>query len=126
MNKIHLSADQKALCKLFSEHDHRPTIKEYESFCKRMKELDKSRKKPKRKGIPNTMPGYEPKEVKLTASFDAFKDLPEGWGVYSMHDSGGNHKIFSAGDIALTFLWNTWTPGKLVDPTSKTMALLKD
>ena len=108
MNKIHLSADQKALCKLFSEHKKRPTPKEYNDFQKRMFLLDRSRTKPKRKDIPNTMPGYEAGEIKLTDSFDALKDLPEGWGVYSMHDSGNNHKVLSAGEMVLTSLWNNW------------------
>jgi hypothetical protein len=110
MNKIHLSADQRALCKEFLEFQttKRATSKEYEGFQKRMRTLDKARKKPKRKSIPNTTLGFESNEIKLDDSFDALKDLPEGFGAYSMYDSGGNHQVLSAGRIILTNLWNHW------------------
>jgi hypothetical protein len=110
MNKIHLSPDQKALCKEFLEFQKikKAEIKEYELFQKRMRDLDKARKKPKMGSIPNTKLGFESNQIKLDNSFDALKDLPEGFGVYPMCDSGGNHKILSAGMIILTNLWNNW------------------
>ena len=108
MNKVHLNDQQIALCQEFRQFEERPTFEQYEAFQKRMKVIDKSLGKIDVKKIPNTERGFEPKERQLLPAFDAFKDLPQGWAVYPMFDSGNNHAVMSAGQHILTRIWNGW------------------
>jgi hypothetical protein len=103
----HVSPAQKALLAEFLAHDNRPTDAVYREFQQRMKLVD-PKEKPKAPTIPNTSKGFEAGEVKLGEEFDARKDLPEGWGVLPMYDSGSNFKIQSAGQILLTKFMNYW------------------
>ena len=108
MNKIHLSKIQKELVKRFiNSFTDRPTSKEYDKFLKESKKIS-PKVKPKVKNIPNSRRGFEPQEIKLEDNFEALRDLPEGWAVVSMHDSGGNHSIHSASSHLITQIWNNW------------------
>lgn len=108
---LHLSdAQWNVLRDFWFGHTDRPDFKQYEAFQKAMKAVDPKGKKPTFKSIPNTRKGFEPKDVKLDEAFQASTDLPVGYGVYSHYDSGSNFGILSAGQIALTSLWNfAWT-----------------
>ena len=59
--------------------------------------------------VNNARKGYDKREVKLLPGFDPRRDLPEGWGLYSMSDGGGNHRIDNAARIAWTSIWNFWS-----------------
>lgn len=61
------------------------------------------------KDIRNVKEGYEKNEVKLLPNFNAKTDIPEGYGLYSMYDSGSNHRMANAAEIAWTHIWNFWT-----------------
>lgn len=68
--------------------------------------------KPRPGDIGHVGQGYKKSEVKLLPGFDALVDLPAGWAVASMYDSGGNHAVVNAGASMLTNLWNCWSgPG---------------
>ncbi len=108
MNKVNMSEEQRALVVLFRDSfTERPSPEEYDKFQQRMKKLGPD-KKPKQKEIPHTLPGYESNELKLTDDFDALQDLPVGWAVTSLYDSGGNHRIELAGCTVLRRMWNNW------------------
>lgn len=107
-SKIHLSPAQLNLLRQFRDaYSERPSFDQYEHYQKLMLKVDPSEKLTLKK-IPNTRPGFGSKEIKLEPGFDARKDLPQGWGVYSFYDSGSNCGVRSAGQIVLTYLWNYW------------------
>lgn len=60
-------------------------------------------------GIENVRRGFEKHEVVPLPGFKPATDLPEGWGIYSMYDSGSNHKVDNAATIAWRHIWNFWT-----------------
>ena len=107
--KVHLSKCQRDLVKKFiKSHSQRPTFAQYQSYCKKMALLKPSGKL-KIKTLQNVKPGFEKNEVKLCTGFNARVDLPEGWAVFSMWDSGNNHKTSDAGSVVLRNLWNNWS-----------------
>ncbi len=109
MNKIHLSPKQKvALNQYKTLFKNRPSGEQYQTFHKFLK-LVKTVQKPLRKDIPNTILGSEGC-IKLKKNFDALKDLPPGWAVVSVHDSGGNHTIYNAAETKWMEIYNNWIP----------------
>lgn len=109
MNKINLSAAQKALCEEFKNSStERPSFEEYQNFQKKMRLIEKVLEKPNRKLIPKTTLGYDPNEVKLLPGFNALIHLPEGWAVYPCYDSGDNYRIVKAGSLTLANIWKSW------------------
>lgn len=111
MNKIHLSPAQRAaILAAIARFQDRPSVAEYEEVQKELVAIPVAAK-PKAKKIPNTRPGYEASDVKLTDTFDALVDLPAGWAVYSRYDSGGNHGITNAAVHVWTHVWNGWHGG---------------
>jgi hypothetical protein len=67
-------------------------------------------KKPLAKSVGSCEPGFEAQHVKPHVDFDARRDLPPGWAIGSVYDSGGNHSIRNAAQSLHTELWNFW-PG---------------
>lgn len=107
-SKLFLTSQQVEVLKdLIATHSERPTFEEYEKWEKRMKKVD-PKQKPKRKMIGHSSLGYGRDQIRLDDDFNAEVDLPPGWGVYSMADSGSNYTIHSAGQLLLTDLWNSW------------------
>lgn len=106
--KVHLSQAQvELLAEIVRKHGKvRPTTSEYEAYQEQMRQLMFGVAHPR--SIPHTTPGIDRSSFRLDAEFDARDDLPEGLGVFSFHDSGGNHGVSSAGKIILTNLWNSW------------------
>lgn len=124
MNKIHLSAEQRALAVEFCHaYNIRPTFREYNIYTRRMKQLPPKGKAPRSKDIPHTTRGFEPADVKLDPEFNALVDLPEGWAVTSCYDSGGNHGVENAGLAVLRSIWNAWRPGE-PEPPRQVMLVL--
>lgn len=105
MNKLHLTEAQLALLAEFQTGILTRSQAEYETFQKRMLAVSPQIKRGSM--YTNLIPGYEAGEVRPANNFDALRDLPAGVGVFSMWDGGGNHKVGSAGEIALRGSWNT-------------------
>jgi len=122
MNKIHLSEAQRKLCIEFACQTNRPTPKEYDDWCRRMKAVSPTGKPPRYKQIPHATKGFESKDVKLEPEFNALTDLPEGWAVTSCFDSGGNHAVESAGQAVMRAIYNSWAGHRT--PAPKTLAIL--
>ena len=113
--KIHLTEAQRAaILTLISNYNERPTIKQYARDLKALRALPVE-KKPRARRIANTSLGFNPGEVKLCAAFDAVRDLPAGWAVFSCYDSGGNHGIGNAAACVWSCVWNYWSNGKPFD-----------
>lgn len=110
MNKDHLTIEQrKAIQAAMARYpDRRPSAKEYETEQAVLR-LVRVEYKPQRKTIKNTRPGFAPSEVVLLSEFNALNDMPAGWSVYSMYDSGGNHKMENAAVNVWRRIWNAWT-----------------
>lgn len=122
IRKIHLtSAQRAAILALISRYPVRPTSSQYCNEEKALKALPTGAK-PKARKVPNTFPGFESGEVKLAPSFDARRDLPEGWAVYSRYDSGGNHGIGNAASHVWRSVWNSWSDGAPFDLAARAAA----
>ena len=120
--KIHLTPAQRAaILALISRYPVRPTSAQYLREEKALRALPVG-EKPKASKIPNTLPGFGSVEVKLTPAFDARRDLPEGWAVYSRYDSGGNHGIGNAALHVWTSVWNSWSDGAPFDLAARAAA----
>jgi hypothetical protein len=93
----------------FEEIGCRPTFKEYEAAEKELLNLPTD-PKPKLKSIPHAYPsGYEDgKAIHIRPEFDAQRDLPKGWGLYYMADSGPSYHVLNAAGILWTHIWNCW------------------
>jgi hypothetical protein len=65
-------------------------------------------KRPTARSVGNCDPGFEARHVKPHTDFNARRDLPPGWAIVSMYDSGGNHSIRNAAQAMHTELWNFW------------------
>ena len=104
----HLNQAQKeALKAAINRYTERPTYKQYTIEGNLIKIISIS-PKPKRKEITNSIKGFESNEIKLLNGFNASVDMPSGWGIHSMYDSGGNFKIVNAGSDLWTHIWNYW------------------
>lgn len=86
----------------------RPVFGAYDKASRAIAKIPVTRK-PTAKSVPHTDPGYGGNDLVPKKSFDATKHLPAGWGIYSMHDSGGNHRIGNAGESLMRALWNCWS-----------------
>lgn len=105
--KANPTTEQKQILKEFAESfGDRPSYKDYYKYQKRLRAAQKS-KPPKQSEIPNTRPGYGKKEVQLLPEFTE-QDIPLGFGLHPMYDSGSNHAIGDAGQMILTQIWNYW------------------
>jgi len=117
---LHLTpAQTAALEALLQRFETRwPEPQEYEKALDMLREID-GVKVPKFRAhttpFKETMPGYERGEVKPSLLFDGTKHLPPGLGLYSMYDSGGNHRVNNAAAIAWTLMWNFWMRDKSND-----------
>jgi hypothetical protein len=88
----------------------RPTEHEYDKVWRLLKAIPVD-PKPFYKKIPNTKPNpYDKGEVKPLPEFNADRDLPKGWALCNMHDSGFNHGIMNAALLVWTNIWNYWRP----------------
>lgn len=109
---IKLSKEQEtAILSEIAKFQERPTPEEYSKVQKRLLNIPIPIPVNKRKpiiAIQNVVKGYEPGEVKLMPNFNPKQDLPEGWGLYSMYDSGGNHRVGNAAEIVWRSIWNNW------------------
>ena len=116
---IHLSPAQRAaILAAIAAFPVRPSFDAYAKTEKALLAIPIS-PKPKAKAIPNTLPGYEPGDVKLGHAFDARRDLPEGWAVFSRYDSGGSYGIENAARAVWRNVWNGWTEGAPYDLAAK-------
>lgn len=111
-HSLHVSPEHtKRILQWFNDHDERPDSQEYWRFNREL-EGEAPGIKPKVKELKALTPGYGAGEVKIHPDFkgifDAHSHLPEGWGLVSMLDSGGNQKIVPAAARAHTILWNGW------------------
>lgn len=70
--------------------------------------------KPSPRAIAMTATGFGKDEVVPMHGFHAVRDLPLGWAITNVHDSGGNHRIVNAAQALHTALWNYWggAPGE--------------
>lgn len=66
-------------------------------------------KKPLPKNIPYTARCHEPGEVSPVTPFHALRDLPSGWALAPLYDSGNSHAICNAGSAMLCRIWNAWS-----------------
>lgn len=115
----HLSPEQtEALYAALNRFDTRPTVNDYNRVSASLEKINKVGK-PKVKGIPNTALGYEAGDVKLLKGFNAEKDLPSGWCVFSHYDSGGNFGLEDASVNKWRSIWNTW-PSDSIKQDSET------
>lgn len=117
--RIHLNPAQRAaILALIARYPVRPTPEEYAREECALRAIPTA-PKPKRKAIPNTAPGFEPGDVKLAETFDARRDLPPGWAMFSRYDSGGNHGLENAAVTVWRNVWNGWRDGAPYDITAK-------
>ena len=89
----------------------RPNPAEYEAIEKRLMAIPMPQAVDKKRGggsVNHVGPGFDKNDVQLHPEFDPKRDLPEGWGLYSMSDGGGNHRIENAARLAWTSIWNFW------------------
>ena len=111
-NLIHLSLAQRtALLTAIAAFETRPSPEAYSKVADSLAAIP-TQPKPKAAKIPNTLPGHEPKDVKLCEGFDAPRDLPEGWAVFSRYDSGANYGIENAAVNVWRNVWNGWREGR--------------
>lgn len=105
--KVNPTPEQLEIIKEFISLEKNPSFALYSKFQTRMKKT--TGKCPKK--IINTYPGYESGEVKLSKEFNV-GDIPPGFGLYCMYDSGSNYKIMNAGNMIITHLYNFWKENK--------------
>lgn len=91
----------------FMAEPYRPSSRVYDSYQERMKRVAVNRKV-KLSDCKNLEKGYNPGDVVPLPGFNPNEDLPEGFGLYPMCDSGGNCKILDAGRCLLAESWNSW------------------
>lgn len=106
--KANPTPEQLEIIKEFISFENRPSFKLYSKFQTRMKKT--TGKRPTK--IINTHPGFESGEVKLSKEFN-IGDIPSGFGLYCMYDSGCNYKIMNAGKMIITYLYNYWVDNKI-------------
>ncbi len=104
----HVNEEQKtALEEWLCRHSSRPSS---EVYLRENRQFTKLR--PSRKPRPNTLShcllGFEETEVKPEKGFDARRDMPAGWALVNVHDSGFNHVVSPAGHVLHRELWNLW------------------
>lgn len=107
--KIRLSkAQETALLEtIASFHDRRPECYEYETVQRTLKEIPV----PKAEAFANVRPGHYKRElVPLYPEFNAETDIAEGWCLYPCWDSGNNHRLINAAEVAWMTIWNSWIP----------------
>ena len=103
--KIHLSKEQEtALLVAVERFDKRPTFQEYEQVHRTLKKIAVA----KPKCFANVKPGFYKRELVPLAGFNPETDIAEGWCLYPCWDSGNNHRLINAAQIAWTTIWNFW------------------
>ena len=109
MTLYHLNEPQRIFIRQWlADNPTRPLFGAYDKASRAITKIPVGRR-PTAKSVAQSSPGYGVNELRPTKSFDATLHLPAGWSIYSMHDSGGNHRIGNAGESLLRALWNCWS-----------------
>lgn len=70
--------------------------------------LRKIKVKPHRKRFKKVMEGYNKGEYKPMPNFNPLKDVPVGWALFNLYDSGYNHSVVNAASTVWITIWNNW------------------
>jgi hypothetical protein len=70
--------------------------------------LRKVKVKPHNKRFKKVMEGYNNGEYKPMPNFKPLLDVPIGWSLCNLHDSGYNHSVVNAASAAWITIWNGW------------------
>lgn len=104
----HLNPAQREFVqKWLKSNSSRPKFGAYDKASSQVAKIPVGRK-PSAKSATNCRLGFHANEVVPLKKFDATRDLPAGWALANVYDSGGNHRIVNAGTSMLADLWNCW------------------
>lgn len=105
--KAHLSnAQKKAIVNIIAKCDNlRPLTSKHISIDYT---LHKIKVKPHGKRFKKVMEGFNKGDYKPMPNFKPLRDVPMGWALNNLHDSGYNHSVVNAASSVWITIWNLW------------------